>query len=559
MNPYELDFSKYYDDILSAFKVVFGYKYSSIIDERMGNVLLTTYSNYKGIKSYYEFLEDAKSRELCIKFLKCIGVDLSSFNIVSYADNFEGELESIINIYLDGEYAFKNVFQVIPDTFRAFFTDESNMYSNDEIIDKRIKFINTIASRNITKDTYYEFIKTDEYNEFIKLFKKYNELYIKLCDEMNLYMESIKGLKEHYTSELKRYTKIVELKTNELYESIKDYFSYDIKSELENSGLDGKLLIEYFSKAYNDILASDKYSMSEKNKIINYREKYIRVLSKKEVPSFNLVDKITKLREEKREESIRKFIFESDTFKSAVSNFADNEASREYVYRMIKNKRVCVHAGVFNDKFIPLIFLTIRSGECGTLDYVAIHEMIHSLESEEIEGENYRCGFEPKIFYGERSPHIYKHPKRKYERLNETITDIFALEVIEVLHSLDIYFMDDKSRTKLSPGNNNTSIILKTLLRTFIERYRDLIIDARICGNFDNLVNHIGKDNFKELNDIIDYIDMLIEMGLDVKLKEECMNDELVIEYINELKKLSNVYTDMDEHYKSYVEKVKVK
>ena len=32
-----------------------------------------------------------------------------------------------------------------------------------------------------------------------------------------------------------------------------------------------------------------------------------------------------------------------------------------------------------------------------------------------------------------------------------------------------------------------------------------------------------------------------------------------VLEYINELKKLSNVYVDMDEHYKLYVSKVKTK
>ena len=59
------------------------------------------------IKSYYDFLEDAKSRELCIKFLSGISIDLSEFNITSYADKFDGELESIINIYLDGEYALK--------------------------------------------------------------------------------------------------------------------------------------------------------------------------------------------------------------------------------------------------------------------------------------------------------------------------------------------------------------------------------------------------------------------------------------------------------------------
>lgn len=556
MNPFTLDFCNYYDDILSAFKTIFGYKYASIIEERLGNMLLTTYSNYEGIKAYYEYLEDIKSRELCVKFLNKIGVDLTFFNIESYADKFEGDLKDIIDIYLDGDYAFKPTFQTIPDTFRAFFTNDEDIYSKNTIIYNRIKFINNLTKRNITFETYNKFIKTEEYNELIKLFEKYNEIYIELCDEMNEYLNSIKEYKDHYTCEMKRYNDIVISKTDELYEEIKDYFDYDIKDELYEKGLSKKLLIEYFSKEYSDKLKSSNLSMKDRNLIISYREAYIRKLSgNKCMPSFDLVDKITKKREEKEEESIRKFVFDSDTFKRAYKNFADTYETREYLYRMIKNRRVCVHAGVFNGKFIPLMFLTMREYECGTLDYIVLHEMIHVLESEPVEGDNYRCGFEPKIFFGEPSSHVHIHPKRKYERLNETITDLFALEALEVLHTLDIYFMDEKSKTKLTPGNSNTSIVLKKLLTPFMERYRDLIIDARICGNMDNLMNHIGRDNFEEFNDIVDYIDMLVEMGLCEKLNERDIEDRLVVEYVNELKKMSNVYAYMDDCYKNYVKK----
>lgn len=554
MNPYTLDFSKYYEDIISTFKTVFGYQYSSIIEERIDSILLTTYSNYEGIKDYYEFLEDCKSRELCIKFLNNIGIDLNCFNIISYADKFEGDLKNIVDLYLDGEYAFKSTFQIMPDTFRAFVQDEFDMCDKDTIINNRIKFINSIINKNIDKDRYFEFIKTEEYKELMKVVQRYNELYIELCDEMNLYMESISEYKKHYNSELRRYNRIINSKINELYEGIKDYFSYDIKSELETTGLNGKLFIEYFSREYNEKLKNNKIGIDEKNKIISYRERYIRSLvDKKELPSFDLVDKITMIREEKKEDAIREFICESETYKNAIKNFKDCEESRNYVYIMLKNRVVCVHAGIFNNRFIPLMFLTLRGSECGALDYAVLHEMIHAVESQEIENYDYRCGFEQKVFNGELSPHIYIDSKRKYERLNEAITDMFALETLEILHALNIYIMDEKSRTKSNPCNSNTSIILRTLLQPFIERYRELIIDARINGNINDLFNHIGKDNFEELNDIIDYIDMLIEMGLARKLNEKNMEDKLVLEYINELKKLSNVYTNMDEHYKMYI------
>lgn len=561
MNPFTLDYSKNYDDIVSAFKTVFGYEYSSLIDERLDKLLLTTYSNYEGIKEYYDFLEDAKSRELCIKFLNIIGVDLSSFNIKTYASKFDDDLDKIISKYLDGDYAFKSSFQVFPDTFRAFTINNNLVYSNNTIIYNRIKFINSIRGNNdVTFDNYHEFIKTEEYKKILVLINKYNEIYVKLCDEMNTYMESIDEYRKHYYSELNRYESIHEIKRNELIEDLRvlDKDIFEIVSEnILNSRLDSKLLIEYFSYEDEEKLNSDKVSENDKKLIIESRNKYLSMYNK--VPSFEEVKLISEEKNRKNEEVTREFIFESDTFKRACNNFVDCYESKEYVYRIIKNRKVCVHAGIMKDNLVPLMFLTIRHNESGTLDYIAVHEMIHALESIQVGSDDYRCGFEPKVFNGEKSPHIYRTSKRKYERFNETITDIFALEVIEVLHALDIYFMDDKMRTKVSVGNDNTSKVLKTILTPFMERYRKLIIEARLTGNMNKLYEYIGEGNFEELNDIIDYIDMLVEMGLERKLYEKDMNNVLVKEYINELKKLSNVYTDMDEYYKEKIKTKKLK
>ena len=119
--------------------------------------------------------------------------------------------------------------------------------------------------------------------------------------------------------------------------------------------------------------------------------------------------------------------------------------------------------------------------------------------------------------------------------------------------------MDEKTRTKLSPGNNNTSIILKKLLSPFMERYRDLIIDARICGNMDELKIYIGSENYEEFNDIIDYIDMLVDMGLENKMNMNCLEDKVVIEYKNQIDRLYFVYDMMRKHYDKYVKQKKLK
>lgn len=587
MNPYTLDFSKYYDDIVSVLKTIFGYEYSSIIDERFQNIVITTYSNKEGIKAYHSFLEDSKSRELCIKFLERIGIDLSEFNITNYADRFTGKLEKLVNKYLEGYFAFKGTFQVFPDTFRAFFQDESKLCEKETILDNRIKFINSIRNAEpITRDNFSEFMKTEEYKKILLLCEKYNSVYLELVDEMNSYMESIKEYKEYYEKENARYREILSKKTTELYEDIEALLTYDIvMSSLDGSmytnelidklfagTVDTKLFIEYFSDEDESILNNSKVSDYDKKWLLYYRKKYFvnmginidawnddyyEVIKRDDVkrvfPSKELVDEIVRLRPIKLESATKEFICESDTFKRAVKNFADDDACREYTYRIIRDNRVCVHAGVINGKFIPLMFLTLRREECGVMDYVILHETIHAIESESIGGGNYRCGFEPAIFYAEPSPYIYSNSKRKYERMNETITDMFAIEAWEILHTLGVYFEEEKTRTKSIPNNNNTSSILKEMLRPFLERYRSLIINARICGTIDELKMCIGEYNYEELNNIVDYVDTLIDMGLENRLHENKYDNKLVIEYNLQLQRLDGLYKRMDEHYSKYI------
>ncbi len=511
MNAFKLDFTKNYGDIISSFEEVFGIEYTDIINERLNNVLLTTYYTYNDIYNYYLFLEEVKSRELCIEFLKAIGIDL---NINNYYNKFEGKTKELVDLYLDGEYAFIYPFNHMPDSFRVFALE----MENDKIRENKLKFI-----RSITKDDNIT-IDSKEYNKLLPLMNKYNEIYSKLCKKMSEYLDSIKMYKEYYYSELRRLNEIKERKEIEFFDEINEL--YDLS--LEKEDINSKLLIEYF---YED-------NIDKKNEFI---DKY------NFIPKEVLVDKIKRSKEKKKEEIEKEFIMESDTFKSSIKYFYPCNESREYLYLMIKRRQVCIHAGIVDDKLIPLMFLTLRTSEFGETDYIILHELIHALESEISYEYDYRCGFEPRVYVGEKSSHIYKTNKRKYERFNEAVTDIFALEVLNNLRSKNIYLLDDKHILKEN-HNQNTSQILKHILSPFIERYRNEIICARITGDFSNLFNTIGKDNFENLNDIIDYIDMLIEMGLEYPLMNKEYSNKIVIEYINELKKLSNLYDDMSKY-----------
>lgn len=185
------------------------------------------------------------------------------------------------------------------------------------------------------------------------------------------------------------------------------------------------------------------------------------------------------------------------------------------------------------------IFFSIRKYEPGKEDYLLLHEICHAIEHNSQKG---RSGFDQY----ECEANLYSN-YRKYERLNEIITDIFAIEARKNNIKKGIYIIEPKEYINEDVQNNNTSSILKNMLSEFMKKYRKDIIKARITGNMENFYNVIGKNNFEELNDIINYTDFLIqEKELNYYLRNNDSQNETVIEYNNQLKRLEQVYKNMD-------------
>ena len=91
--------------------------------------------------------------------------------------------------------------------------------------------------------------------------------------------------------------------------------------------------------------------------------------------------------------------------------------------------------------------------------------------------------------------------------------------------------------------------IVKNAVYRFYKTYRKHIIEARLNGDMTYLTNYIGIDNYEEFNDIIDHIDYLVEQGLEKKLEEKKLDDDIVIEYHELLKQLDIVYKNMEDTY----------
>ena len=74
--------------------------------------------------------------------------------------------------------------------------------------------------------------------------------------------------------------------------------------------------------------------------------------------------------------------------------------------------------------YMVLVYYTIRGWQCGCMDYVLLHEIVHSIECVLRKNKEHGCGFEPNIDNPEYSTNGHREQKRKYERLNEEKEDL---------------------------------------------------------------------------------------------------------------------------------------
>ena len=327
-----------------------------------------------------------------------------------------------------------------------------------------------------------------------------------------------------------------------------EFLYYPIYKEDENKLDDmsisesDKNRIYYFRKRYFRSIGIkiDAFSLDDKESY----EAYIAQGYKKLVPTQELIEEITKLKEKAYSECKKEFIYNSKDFIRNSKIFDNTERNKEAIYSRVKDSQICITGGSSDENFITILFFTIRNNCGGILDYVLLHEMGHAIETEDMLGKgDYRSGFEFGTVNVPENP--YNQDKRKYERLNETIRDMLTLEAREILHEQGIYFFEQKELIK-DAKNNNTHSICKDLLKTFLSEYREEIIGVLLHGDIDTLYNRVGEENFEELVDIVNRVDNLY--GLVPKLENMQNEDPTVVEYHEQLERLSKVYANMERH-----------
>ena len=234
----------------------------------------------------------------------------------------------------------------------------------------------------------------------------------------------------------------------------------------------------------------------------------------------------------------KKEISESREYNDVLNKIGKTKENEELLNEIFINGKLFVPIKNANR---PRIFYTIENG--GVLDYAMLHEFCHVIEIQIENGKGVGSGFD-----NSEEKNLYREEKRKYERLNENITDIFAIEATRILHNRGVYMLEPKELIVNDVWDINTDSITKKMLIPFLEDYKKEIVKARITGDMEGLLNIIGKDNFEELNDCINKVDYLIQKGLKRRLDKNEKNDELIEEYQKELERLDIIYSKMEEY-----------
>lgn len=506
MNLLEIDIDKIKPYIIDAYVHVFGEEYKEIIEKNVNIVQFLQYPNVDGIEEYYKYVKK------------------------KLMDEYEKDCKRELN----------------PEEVHFLYSaDISN------IIKKEGKFFENFKEKISEFSKYEEYLKDNE--------KKIKEL-------------------EKETSK-KFFEKVEKNLPRSLKQRLKKE-QVDVKSMIEIiffSGLGAKSCIEYFSSEDEKKLKNKNVPEDEKNRIYLERTCYLELIGIKREQNLTYEElyksycknrKIRKLIPYKWKANFiskeRKKAFDIFTTKCIFSNkkfwekvYTLYPKYEEEIYRMLKQGSVCVTWLYREKEFKPIIFYTVRYGECGMQDFILLHEMCHNIESGEIikdgKRDGYRCGFETfskDASYDERECNIYNPRYRRMERFNEAITDMFALEALQYLKQNDIHMLEQEWLEKKDINNVNTRKMVKDAIKPFFDKYRKYIIDARISGDMNKLYEVVGAENFLILNDIINKIDAMPYTS--EMLKNGQKSEEEIKEYNKQIERIRKVYENMEKYEKNH-------
>lgn len=174
------------------------------------------------------------------------------------------------------------------------------------------------------------------------------------------------------------------------------------------------------------------------------------------------------------------------------------------IYSPIYGGRVCQLNLKLNDEIKPTIIMPLTSDNDQSQDFTLVHELGHCISTNE-EGI---VGIENSIIMGDNIERNDINPeKRKYEIMNEALTNIFALRANRIMQEKGQFvFEDDCTSFDYGEENdleNSIEFIIEPYLLPLVNLIEDDVKKAMINSDQSYIRNIITDEKFEQLNNLI--------------------------------------------------------
>lgn len=576
INLLNINFKEFLPHIIDAYTSVYGEDYRDTIEYKINNAIIYQYSNYIGLENYINSLKIYKKKEIIIKYLKLCNILNKEDEKLDYENIYKKYNLSFIDINSLDDMSTSSIFKFNPDKF-----DDAFINVTKDILGKKFK--------NVLE--YEEYKKSEEFNKDLDRINEVKILFIDLIKEYNEWLVDLLECEDYIEQERNKhddfFNKSEEDICNSLVYKLPKHIQEIILKLSKNKRMNilvgnskEEALIDSFSKKNIDLLNMDtqdylKYSIIKRQKRYleeigvsipkeliftrgkNEIKEWIKFINSKDVKKFlpysDIIEEIIINRETKREKYENEYIRFKEDYQKIINDIyinqkpnttISNEVLRE-IYYILKNNNICVsiNSEDYNTNYSSIMYYTIVGSMFGNLDFCLLHEFGHVIDQ-----NNDKIGLEAQIELSSVVDDRY----RKYEILNEVLTDIYAIDAKKYLENKGIYLMENDTISEKDESDFNTSMYLKKLLEPFVNKYRKYISKSKIKSSPEELYNYIGESNYEELNDIINRLQKIIEEYY-ISGENEKEDIESRKDYIDEVNKLNKLYASMDEYYQNII------
>lgn len=517
LNPYET-LAKYLPYIIETFNEFYGVD----VSDKMKNITILCTRTPDGLERYLNEIKEEYTNYLIKNFCKNFDIGYTKSNINNIFGFSRLPFENINNMPIMKYDKFKKNYDFDVKKIIKYIKKLHFQYQN--YLKKYSKYFNYIENANIIRKKL-----SKKYMD--KLVIKFKSIFPK--EEVELYFKTghVKGKMYNYLSSNIYITPLINAFTSESTQILNNNFFK--KWEKEKIKKDR---IEFFKKMGLD-LGNNYYDY------INSKEALFLT------PSKVLIEDILDTKEEYELKMYQEYYESLEEYKINKAKISEEQLLLDDGYNvstfLYSDTYTTPNIKKINNDYVIHSIVNINFDYPNEhLDKYIIHELNHAYEA-------YLTNDSPfSIFSG--WDELSSNSNRKYRYFNEIINDLIANEITEKLHQKDIYMFYPKDEAQVTGGTGYDS--LRFLVEKFYETFKEDILKSR-KGDFNHILNKCGKENFEELNDLINLFKKtwnnleILNLKADLKHGKDTENTK---KYNKILEKLDKIIYNMIEHKKLF-------